>query len=49
MTEDTKQKALEKLHKITPKIGYTEKWRDYSNLQINAEDLLGNMRRSALL
>ncbi|MBL7193858.1 MAG: M13 family metallopeptidase [Pirellulales bacterium] len=49
MTADTKQKALEKLHKITPKIGLTEKWRDYSNLQIDAEDLLGNLRRSALL
>ena len=48
MTEDTKKQALEKLHKIKPKIGYTEKWRDYSNLKIDPKDLLGNMRRSAL-
>ena len=48
MTDDTKQQALEKLHKITPKIGYTEKWRDYSTLEIDPADLLGNMRRSAV-
>ncbi len=48
MTDDTKAQALEKLRKIKPKIGYTEKWRDYSTLEIDAKDLLGNMRRSAL-
>ncbi|MGA0039986.1 MAG: M13 family metallopeptidase [Pirellulales bacterium] len=48
MTDDTKAQALEKLHKIKPKIGYTEKWRDYSTLEITPSDLLGNMRRSAL-
>lgn len=49
MTDETKQKALEKLHKITPKIGYPRKWRDYSGLEIHADDLLGNLRRSAQL
>lgn len=47
MTAETKAKAKEKLAKITTKIGYTEKWRDYSNLKIRADDLVGNMRRSA--
>ena len=48
MTDATKQQALEKLHKIKPKIGYTEKWRDYAALVIAPNDLLGNIRRSAL-
>lgn len=48
MTDATKQRALEKLHKITPKIGYTKKWRDYSGLEVKPGDLFGNVRRSAL-
>jgi putative endopeptidase len=47
MTDETKQQALVKLSKITPKIGYTEKWRDYSKLEIRPGDLLGNVMRSA--
>jgi len=47
MTDETKKKALEKLHKITPKIGYPTKWRDYSKLEIKPDDLVGNMKRSA--
>lgn len=47
MTDETKKKALDKLHKINPKIGFTEKWRDYTNLKIDPSDLLGNMKRSA--
>lgn len=47
MTDETKKKALEKLHKMTPKIGYPVRWRDYSKLEIKADDLLGNMKRSA--
>lgn len=47
MTAETKEKALDKLAKITPKIGYPEEWRDYSKLEIKDDDLLGNMRRSA--
>ncbi len=46
MTDATKKKAQEKLSKITPKIGYPNKWRDYSKLEIKADDLLGNMMRS---
>jgi len=47
MTPTTKQRAKEKLAKITTKIGYPEKWRDYSQLEIRSDDLVGNMMRSA--
>jgi putative endopeptidase len=47
MGEETKQKALVKLEKFTPKIGYPVKWKDYSDLQIHREDLVGNIRRVA--
>jgi putative endopeptidase len=44
MSEATRARALEKLDKFTPKIGYPVKWRDYSALQVDAGDLLGNVR-----
>lgn len=47
MGEETKQRALEKLAKFTPKVGYPVKWRDYSSLTVDAGDLLGNSRRVA--
>ncbi|MEY4411791.1 MAG: hypothetical protein RL560_50 [Actinomycetota bacterium] len=47
MSEATKAKALEKLKKFTPKIGYPDKWRDYSALEISASDLIGNLWRIA--
>ena len=47
MTPATKQRAREKLTKITTKIGYTTKWRDYHELHIERDDLAGNMQRSA--
>ncbi|NYF09211.1 putative endopeptidase [Leifsonia sp. AK011] len=40
----TRERALEKLSKFTPKIGYPVKWRDYSSLEIDAADLIGNIR-----
>jgi len=46
MTEETKKKALVKLEKFNPKIGYPNKWKDYSALTIDADDLVGNVRRS---
>ncbi|MEY4981068.1 MAG: hypothetical protein RL174_406 [Actinomycetota bacterium] len=49
MTETTKVKALEKLAKFTPKIGYPEKWRDYSSLVIRPDDLVGNVRHANAL
>ncbi len=47
MSAETKVKALEKLEKFTPKVGYPDKWRDYSDLEIVADDLMGNMGRIA--
>ena len=47
MSEDTRQQALAKLAKFTPKIGYPNKWRDYTSLSIKREDLAGNLMRSA--
>ncbi len=48
MSDATKAEALDKLSKFTPKIGYPDKWKDYSALDIEADDLVGNMQRSAL-
>jgi endothelin-converting enzyme/putative endopeptidase len=42
MSADTKVAALEKLSKFIPKIGYPDKWRDYSKLNIDSNDLVGN-------
>lgn len=47
MGDATKQRALEKLEKFVPKIGYPVKWRDYSSLQVDSGDLLGNSARVA--
>jgi putative endopeptidase len=47
MTPDTKTKAIEKLKKLGKgKIGYPEKWRDYSSVSISRSDFLGNSRRA---
>jgi putative endopeptidase len=43
MSSDTKKAAKEKLAKFTYKIGYPDKWRDYSVLQINPDDLVANV------
>ena len=48
MSRETKDKALEKLHAMTIKIGYPDEWRDYSALDINAEDTYyANLQRAA--
>lgn len=44
MTPDTRARALDKLAKFTPKIGYPDRWRDYSTLPIAADDLLANVQ-----
>ncbi len=44
MTPATRERALEKLRKFTPKIGYPDRWRDYSSLDIDADDLLANVQ-----
>ena len=46
MTEETRQRALDKLEKFTPKIGFPVRWRDYSTLAIDADDLVANVRAS---
>lgn len=47
MSPVTKKQAQIKLAKFNTKIGYPDKWRDYSCVEINAADLVGNLRRSA--
>ena len=47
MTPATQERALAKLEAFVPKIGYPDEWRDYSGLEVHADDLLGNVRRSA--
>ena len=46
MSEATKVKALEKLHAIVNKIGYPDKWRDYSSIRIARDDYFGNVERA---
>ena len=48
MGDETKAEALDKLSKFTPKIGYPDEWKDYSELAIEDGDLVGNLQRSAL-
>ncbi len=45
MGADTKTQALGKLQAITNRIGYPDKWRDYSTLQIVRGDAMGNSQR----
>ena len=47
MSAETKQQALVKLAKFTPKIGYPSQWKDYSTLTVAPDDLVGNLWRSA--
>ncbi|MDF1832925.1 MAG: peptidase M13 [Porticoccaceae bacterium] len=46
MSPTTREKALEKLANFTPKIGYPDKWKDFSSLEIKADELLDNIRRT---
>ena len=46
MGPETRAQALEKLAAFTPKVGYPDRWRDYSSLVID-DDLFGNVRRAA--
>ncbi len=49
MSAETKVRAKEKLHAVANKIGYPEKWRDYSKLEVKADDALGNTLRGEWL
>jgi putative endopeptidase len=47
MSEATRLRALDKLDAFTPKVGYPAKWRDYSTMRIDANDLLANVRAAS--
>ncbi len=46
MSEETKQKAYTKLAKITKKVGYPDKWKDFSALKIDRSSFLANVQRA---
>jgi len=46
MSAETKKRALEKLNAFTPKIGYSDNWKTYDGLEINADDFYGNVKRA---
>ncbi len=46
MTPETKKRAMEKLDTLSVKIGYPDKWRDYSSLTITPDDYAGNVLRA---
>jgi predicted metalloendopeptidase len=46
MTPDTKRRAQEKLSQLSVKIGYPDRWRDYSGVEIRRDDLVGNVMRA---
>ena len=48
MSPETKTQAIEKLHGIRNKIGYPDKWRDYSSLNIERTDFVGNINRASV-
>jgi putative endopeptidase len=48
MTDETKTRALEKLHAIANKIGYPDHWLDYSTVRVNRNDYIGNTSRATL-
>ena len=47
MSDESKVEARAKLHKLKVKVGYPDKWKDYSKLEIRQGDLIGNMTRTA--
>ena len=49
MSAATKKEARAKLAKFTPKIGYPNKWKDYSALTVVRDDLVGNVMRSKVV
>jgi putative endopeptidase len=48
MGPDTRERALAKLARFTPKVGYPDAWKDYSALEVRTDDLLGNARRAGV-
>jgi putative endopeptidase len=48
MTDATREKALAKFARFTQKIGYPDKFRDYSSVKISRDDFVGNIRRAEM-
>ena len=48
MGPETKKQALEKLHSVVNKIGYPDKWRDYSSVDVKPDDFVGNVHRATM-
>ena len=48
MSPETKKQALVKLHSVVNKIGYPDRWRDYSSVRIDPKDLAGNVERGTI-
>lgn len=47
MSAETRKRALDKLHGMLNKIGYPEKWRDYSSVKISSDDFFGNVEHAS--
>jgi putative endopeptidase len=48
MSPETKKQALEKLHAVVNKIGYPDRWRDYSSVEVKRDDFVGNVHRATM-
>ena len=48
MSDATKKRAMEKLHAVVNKIGYPDKWRDYSSVRIARDDFFGDVERATI-
>ena len=48
MSAETKIRAKEKLHAVANKIGYPDKWRDYSSIEVKPDDALGDAERATI-
>jgi endothelin-converting enzyme/putative endopeptidase len=48
MSPETKKQAIDKLTKMRNKVGYPDKWRDYSAVQVSRDDYYGNVQRATL-
>ena len=48
MTDATKQRAIDKLHAVANKVGYPDRWRDYSSVNVARDDFYGNATRATV-
>ncbi len=47
MSDSTRQKAVQKLHAIVKKVGYPDKWKDYSSIHITRDNIIANLKGTA--